>query len=164
MKQIIASHHVIVAAAAAALLIERDAGRMLGAPGRRRSGRRGRAHRRHHRPGCDDRRRRCDRLGWRGAGTHHGHDHGAHPGAGARGPRVARRSGPRRPDAHRARRRRSRRRRPCRARSGPCRRTGVEGGRSRAPGRGSWPRARTRVARSHRRPAGQAIRHRAGTR
>ncbi len=68
------------------------------------------------------------------------------------------------PDAHRARQRRSRRRRPCRALSSPCRRTGVEGGRSRAPGRGGWPGPRTRVPRSHRRPAGQAVRHRAGAR
>ena len=48
--------------------------------------------------------------------------------------------------------------------SGPCRRTGVEGGRSRAPGRGGRPGPRTRVPRSHRRPAGQAVRHRAGAR
>ena len=68
-------------------LDEHGAGRMLGSPGRRRSGRRGRAHPRHRRPGCDDRRGQCDRRGRRGAGSHHGHDHGAHPGAGARSPR-----------------------------------------------------------------------------
>ena len=133
MKNIFANCHVAVAGVPAALLIGAALSGRSAPPDRRRVGRRCRAHPCHHRGGGDDRRGQCHRRGRRGAGSHHGHNHGAHPGDGSRGPRVARRPGPRRPDARRARRRRSRRGRPGRARGGPRRRPGGEGGRSRAP-------------------------------